>query len=111
MNVNVDINETFAFRGHSTTMWTECCHFLTPHPLRGQFLYPERGQKQTFFDTLPPHSVHVVIEWPLNLLNLSMSVNCQICEIFWNFIFLSQHLFMYDFVFKLRTVAGSLKIL
>ena len=31
---------------------------LTPPPLRGQFLYPERGQKQAFF-------VHVVIEWPL----------------------------------------------
>ena len=39
-------------RGHSTTTWTEVCHFLTP-PLRGQFLYPERGQKQTFFDPLP----------------------------------------------------------
>ena len=36
--------------------------FLTPPPMRGQFLYPERGQKQTFFDPLPPHLVHVVIE-------------------------------------------------
>ena len=37
-----------------------------PPPLHGQFLYPERGQKQTFFDPLlPPHLVHVVIEWPL----------------------------------------------
>ena len=26
---------------------------------------PLRGQKQTFFDPLPPHFVHVVIEWPL----------------------------------------------
>ena len=25
-----------------------------PPPLGGQFLYPERGQKQTFFDPLPP---------------------------------------------------------
>ena len=25
-------------------------------PLHGQFLYPERGQKQTFFDPLPPSS-------------------------------------------------------
>ena len=33
--------------------------------LHGQFLYPERGQKQTFFDPLPPHLVHVVIEWHL----------------------------------------------
>ena len=31
-------------------------------PLRGQFLYPERGQKHTFFDPLLPHRVHVVIE-------------------------------------------------
>ena len=28
------------------------------HTLRGQFLYPDRGQKQTFFD--PLHLVHVV---------------------------------------------------
>ena len=28
------------------------CHFLTPLPLRGQILYPERGQKQRFFDPL-----------------------------------------------------------
>ena len=35
-------------RGHSTTTWTEFCHFL-----RGQFLDHERGQKQTFFDPLP----------------------------------------------------------
>ena len=51
-------------RGHSTTTWTEFCYFLTPPPLRGQFLYPECGQNQTFLPT-PPHLVHVVIEWPL----------------------------------------------
>ena len=28
-----------------------------PPPLRGQFLYPKHGQKQTFFDPLPPHLV------------------------------------------------------
>jgi hypothetical protein len=39
--------------------------FDVPHPLRGQFLYPERGQKQTFLDPLPPHLVRVVIECPL----------------------------------------------
>ena len=27
--------------------------FFAPPPLRGQFLYPERGQKQTFFDPPP----------------------------------------------------------
>ena len=51
-------------RGHSTTTCTEFCHFLTP-PLLGQSLYPERGQKQIFFDPLPHHVVHVVIECPL----------------------------------------------
>ena len=35
--------------------------FDHPH-LRGQFLYPEREQKQTFFDPFPPHLVHIVIE-------------------------------------------------
>ena len=50
----------YIVRGHSTTTWTEFCHFL-----RGQFLYPKRRQKQTFFDPLPPHLVHVVIKCPL----------------------------------------------
>jgi hypothetical protein len=36
----------------------------TVPPLRGQFLYPERGHKQTVL-TPPPHLVHIVIEWPL----------------------------------------------
>ena len=41
--------------------------FCGPPPLlREQFLYPERGQKQTFLDPLPPHLVHVVIECPLD---------------------------------------------
>ena len=47
---------TFPSRGHSTTTWTEFCHFLTPLPLRRPFLYPKRGKKQTFFDPLPPSS-------------------------------------------------------
>ena len=46
----------FPIRGHSTTTWTKFYHFLTLPPLRGQFLYPERGQKQTFFDPVPPSS-------------------------------------------------------
>ena len=51
-------------RGHLTSTWTEFCHFL-----RGQFLYPDRGQKQTFLNPFPPppHLVHVVIEWPLTV--------------------------------------------
>ena len=36
-----------------------------PSPLCEQFLYRERGQKQTFFDPLPPHLGHVVFECPL----------------------------------------------
>ena len=36
--------------------------FFDPPPLRGQFLYPERGQKQTFLTPSPPHLVHVIIE-------------------------------------------------
>ena len=39
--------------------------FLSPFPLRGQFFYADQGQKQTIFDPIPPHFVHVVIEWPL----------------------------------------------
>ena len=42
-------------------------YFLTPPPGVDSFLYPERGQKQTFFDPLPPHLVHVVIEYPLKV--------------------------------------------
>ena len=38
--------------------------FDTHPPLRGHFLYPERGHKQIFWPP-PPHSVHTVIEWPL----------------------------------------------
>ena len=53
-------------RGHSTTTWTEFCHFLTPASLCGQFLYHVRGQKQTFFDSLPLIlSTYIVIEWSL----------------------------------------------
>ena len=51
----------YNIRGHSTTTWTEFCNFLTPFLLRGQFLYPECGQKHAFFDPLPPYLVHVVI--------------------------------------------------
>ena len=57
--------------------------FFDPRPLCGQFLYPERGQKQTFFDP-PPHLVHVVIECPLTdngtgmLCNLSFDIYLSI---------------------------------
>ena len=44
-----------------------CSLLNKPQPLSlcGQFLYPEHGQKQTFFDPLPPHLVLVASEWPL----------------------------------------------
>ena len=58
-----ECSSRFENRGHSTTTWTEFCHF-DPPPLRGLFLYPERGKKQTFFDPLPPNIVQVVIECP-----------------------------------------------
>ena len=38
-----------ALRGHSTTTWTEYCNFLPPPPCMDTFLFPECGQKQTFF--------------------------------------------------------------
>ena len=47
-------------RGHNFAIFS-------PPPLHGQFLYPERGQKQTFFDS-PLPLVHLVIECPLTSL-------------------------------------------
>ena len=56
---------SFDNRGHSTATWTEFCHFLPPSSLRGQFLYPERGQKQTFFDPLQvrPNILAQFFDW------------------------------------------------
>ena len=47
--------------------WTEICHFLNPPP---PCVDTERVQKQTFFDPLPSHLVHVVIECSLTLSQL-----------------------------------------
>ena len=55
--------------------------FLTPSPLRGKFLHPDRGQKQTFFDPLPPHLVHVVIEWPLSN-NRQLCINSELSTVY-----------------------------
>jgi hypothetical protein len=66
-------------KGAKWLPWTENLNFPPirwpffdpPPPMRGQFLYPECGQKPTFFDPLPPpHLVHLVIEWPLTINNL-----------------------------------------
>ena len=59
---------SYRIRRYSKGKWSIFNHQLkcfAPPPLRGQFLYPKCGQKQTFFDPLPPHLVHVVIKWPL----------------------------------------------
>ena len=53
---------------HVKSIWT----FV----LCGQFLYPEQWTKTEFFDPLPPHLVHVVIDWPLR------NVFSQIVHIF-----------------------------
>ena len=64
------IHVTFLDKGAFNNYVDRILPFIAPPParpaLRGQFLYPERGEKQTFFDPLPPHLVHVVIEWPLS---------------------------------------------
>ena len=65
--------ESESVRGLSTTTWTEFCHFLTPSPpLRGQFLYPERGQKQTFYDLMV--STYIVIEWTTRMLRAQIKI-------------------------------------
>ena len=52
-------------RGHSTTTWTEFCHFLTPPPSCVDSFYTLSVDKNRYFLTPSPHLVHVVIEWPL----------------------------------------------
>ena len=48
-----------------------------PPPPAWAVLYPERRQKPTYFDPLPPHLVHVVIDWPLgrNLISRQLFYN------------------------------------
>ena len=65
------MNSNFPLRGHSTTTWTEFCHFLTPPPPPPPYVdsfYSLSVDKSRQFLTQPPslHLVHVVIEWPLN---------------------------------------------
>ena len=57
-----NIYNLFMCKGAFNNYVDKILPFYAPSPLLGQFLYPERGQKQTFFDPLPPHLVHVVIE-------------------------------------------------
>ena len=62
-------------RGHSTTTWNFAI---------GQFLYPERGQKQTFYDPVPPHLIHVVTECPLKYNQLDSRALDKMLLIFLN---------------------------
>ena len=51
--------QQYGVLGHSSTTWTEFCHFLTPPPLPTLSV----DKKRYFFDpSRPPHNVHVVIE-------------------------------------------------
>ena len=46
-------------------MWTEFCHFLPPPPAWTVFYTLSVDINRHFYDPLPPHLVHVVIECPL----------------------------------------------
>ena len=53
-----------ALRGHSTTTWTELCHFLPPPlPCVDIFYTLSVDKKKIYFCPPPPHLVHVVIEY------------------------------------------------
>jgi hypothetical protein len=52
-----------ATRVHSTTMWTEVFHFLTPY--EDSYYTLRVDKKQTFLTPYPPpHHVHILIECP-----------------------------------------------
>ena len=53
-------------RGHSTTTWTEFYDFFSPPPPAWTVFIPLAWTKTDILDPLPPHLVHVVIEWPLS---------------------------------------------
>ena len=60
-------SEAVRYKGSFNNYVDRILPFFDPPPtLQGQVLYPKREQKQTFFDPLPLHLVHVVIEWPLS---------------------------------------------
>ena len=78
----VDQPFVFTLRGHSQTTLTtnDKKSWVGSRKIRnlcqrGQLKYPERGQKQTFFDPLPhPHLVHVFIECPPRVISSVTSV-------------------------------------
>ena len=72
----------FVVRGHSTTTWTEFCHFLNPpSPAWTVFMPWALTKKKIFFDP------HVVIEWPLSIrLLLWSGASCwRMCQISYGF--------------------------
>ena len=57
-------------RGHSTTTWTEFCHFLMPPPpCMGSFYTLRVDRNRYFLTPSPPHLAHLIIEWPLIKIN------------------------------------------
>ena len=63
MLVSFHLEKIDVIRGHSTTTWTEFCHFDPPNAWT---IYTLSVDKNIHFLTpSPPHLLHVVIEWPL----------------------------------------------
>ena len=55
-----------SLRGHSTTTWTQFCHFFTSAlPCLDNFYTLSMDKNRHFFTPSPPHLFHIVIEWPL----------------------------------------------
>ena len=61
-------------RGHSTTTWTEFCHFLTPCV---DSFYTLSVDKNRHFLTPSTHPVHVVVECPLTFSSHSNFFNAE----------------------------------
>ena len=74
--------------GHSTTTWTEFCHFLPHPPCVDSFYTLSVDENRHFLTPSPPHLAHVVIEWPLwTIFGISLSsgvhrplATCQGCQ-------------------------------
>ena len=47
-------------KGHSTTTWTNFCHFLTPPPCIDSFYTLSVNRNRQFLTPSPPHLVYVV---------------------------------------------------
>ena len=66
MNIKEPLGKNAYLEGHSTTTWTEFCHFLTPPPCVDSFYaLSVNKRKQHFLTPASSNLVHVVIGWPL----------------------------------------------